>query len=204
VIVRLAAAAALLVGLLGSLGYLHIMGRAPTASVASRHLRDMKDRDGAPATYAPITSAEMAALPRSRPLAEYSGLERRGVVYDGYVQRMARAMDGDIHLELVDRPMMPGDPEQPYFTAEIPPHWQRGSEAWSYDRILELFRPPYGGITAWEQGTRRVRIAGWLIYDFEYEGAVGPRPRLTHWEIHPVTRLERWDDSAGRFLEYPR
>ena len=29
-------------------------------------------------------------------------------------------------------------------------------------------------------------------------------PRLTMWEIHPVTRIEVRDDSLGAYVEIPR
>jgi len=204
VIVRIAAAASLLVGFSATAAYLHIMGRSPTASAAARHLRDMKDRDVTPEAIVPATIATMAAMPRGLSLAEYSGIERRAVSFDGHVQRMVRAADGDFHLELVEHALKPGDPDRQYFTAEVTPQWHRGSEAWSFDRLVQLFRPSYGGVTAWESGTRRVRISGWLLYDHEYEGVPSARPRLSSWEIHPVTRLEAWDDSSGRFVEHRR
>jgi hypothetical protein len=59
-----------------------------------------------------------------------------------------------------------------------------------------------------------VRISGWLLYDFEYDAPYrtqrhalisGARStRLTGWEIHPVTRIEVWDDSTRDFVEIPR
>jgi len=62
-------------------------------------------------------------------------------------------------------------------------------------------------VTAWDGGPRRVRLTGWLTYDFPYEGAhnrPGFPPRIASWEIHPVTRIELWDDTLAAFVDYPR
>lgn len=204
-ILRAAAALSLLAGIATSIAYLHIMGKSPTASAAARHMRDMKDRTTEPAGVEPVDFAAIAALPARLHVAEYSAFERRAVALEGHVQRVVRAADGDFHLEIVPASRQPGEPALDYVTGEITPQWHRGSTAWSYARVVELFRPLRGGVTAWESGTRRVRISGWLLYDYEYEGAPAYRyRRLTSWEIHPVTRIEAWDDSLGRFVEYRR
>jgi hypothetical protein len=71
-----------------------------------------------------------------------------------------------------------------------------------------------------------VRLSGWLLYDFQYDGVhrsadplrwmwnrfglkrpyrpdgpVSIWPRLSGWEIHPVTRIEVWDDARGGYGE---
>jgi hypothetical protein len=204
-IVRVVAALSLMAGLVASVFYLHILGKSPTSSEAARHMRDMKDRTEMPATMAPVTFAEMDSLPAQLGVAEYSGIERRAVTLEGYVQRVVRAADGDFHLEIVPEARMPADRSLPYVTGEITPQWHRNSTAWSYPRLVELFRPTRGGVTAWERGTRRVRISGWLLYDYESVGSSPYAPRrTTMWEIHPVTRIEAWDDSLGRFVEHRR
>ena len=167
----------------------------------------MKDRATAPASFEPITLAAMGELPRSRPVAEYAPLERRGVVAEGYVQRMNRSSDGDIHLDFAPVTEGPDGGLHPYLSAEITPHWHRGSQRWRYERLAEVFRPIEGGTTRWDRAPRRVRLSGWLMYDYPYEGAPqSPRwPRhIAVWEIHPVTRIEYWSDSRGTFVEYPR
>lgn len=35
----------------------------------------------------------------------------------------------------------------------------------------------------------RVRISGWLIFDFEHTGVIGTE-RATVWEVHPITKIE--------------
>jgi hypothetical protein len=206
VILRIAAGLAVTVGAALLLAYLAEIGKAPWSSLAARHLRAMKDRTTEPARYDTVRLEQMARLPRERDVSEYSGLERHGVVADGYVQRMLRAADGDVHLDFA--PDL--DPEGrlvPFVSAEIPPEWSRGSERWRYPYLVAAFRPIVGGVTPWDSGPRRVRLRGWLMYDYAYEGQRSPfgfPQKISSWEIHPVTGIELWNDRAGRFAELPR
>ena len=205
-ILRLVAAGALALGLSTSSLYLMEMGKAPGSSAAERHLRAMKDRVGEPAACTPTTFEEMTALPRRAALAEYAEIERRGVSLEGYVLGFARAADGDYHLEFAPR-LDPEGKLVPFLSAEIAPQHQRGSRTWTCERLGERFRSRYGGRTGWEQPPRRVRLSGWLMYDAPYEGArpsPGFPPHLTSWEIHPVTRVEVWNHSLGRYEEFAR
>jgi hypothetical protein len=204
-VLRLAAALALAIGVIGLGGFLRIVGWGPFVSEASRHLRVMKQRTAAPDTVSPLTFPQMAALPRSRPLAEYARLERRGASLEGNVKGMSRSTDGDFHVEVVPTGMT-GRSDARHISAEITPQWHQGSSHWRYERLAAAFRVARWDPTPWERAPRRVRLSGWLMYDFEYEGTrprSGPE-RLTHWEIHPVTRIEVWDDSLGAFVEIPR
>lgn len=216
-ILRLAAALALLVGAAGLLLFLQVVGKGPFASAEARHLRLMKDRLDPPPALLPATFADFAALPHARPVAEYAPLETRGVVLEGYAQRMIWSSDGDVHVEVLSSWRKPGLPETTYVSAEITPRWRRGSTRWQYDHLLAELRPNFGGTTPWEMGPQRMRLSGWLLYDFQYDGPYGaPNPhgaairparspmRLSGWEIHPVTRIELWDDSLQAFVEYPR
>lgn len=199
---RIAALVALLLGVAGLYTYLDVLGEAPTSGAASRHLRAMKVRVATPDKVEPITVAGMAALPPDLPLAAYSAIERRAVRIEGYIQRMLRAQDNDIHLELLEQRRMPGDPNLSYVTAEITPGVALRNPGWSYEPLVAAFRPN-SGPTQWDAGTTRVRITGWLLYDYQNQRTPEwGRPRLTKWEIHPVTRIELWDDSLATFREY--
>jgi hypothetical protein len=207
VLLRLTAAFAALLGALLFTAYLGVVGKGPLADAAERHIRARKDRVAVPADVARTTFAALAALPRSRPVAEYAALEDQAVSLEGYVQRMVRAPDGDIHLDFAPESGGPDGPLVPYVSGEITPQWHLGSRAWSYGNLVREFRPNFGGVTAWDAGAARVRLSGWRLYDFEYEGAppqFGFPSRLSNWEIHPVTRIEVWNDSAAAFVEVPR
>jgi hypothetical protein len=209
VILRLTAVLAVALGLLMLAGFLHILGKAPWSAPEMRHMRVMKDRTLTPDDVSPFVLADFQALPHDLPLEQYVPLEERGVSFDGYVQRLLTAPDGDIHLELVATPRRPDGPDTAYVSAEITPQWRRGSERWTYENLVADLRPNHGGATAWDQGPRRVRISGWLLYDFQYDlkydaQALLRGARTTGWEIHPVTRIELWDDTLGRFADLPR
>lgn len=203
---RFAATVALILGATGLLAYLHLVGKGPFASFDARHLRAMKDRADPPTHVGAITVAEIAALPVDASVAEYSGIERRGVTIEGYVQLLKRAPDDDHHLELVPTPRASGGPDTTYMTAEITPAFRRGSTRWSWDQLVAAFRANHGGITAWDGGPRRVRLTGWLLYDYRLLDKLAhgraPSGRVSAWEVHPVTRIELWDESLGRFVEY--
>jgi len=207
VTLRIAAAAALILGLTTLLLYLHGIGKGPWADPAARNLRRMKERTWPPAATEPFTIAAMTALPRWAGLSVYAPIERRGVAVEGYVQRMVRAGDDDIHLDFAPETRGSEGPLVPFLSAEITPAWHRGSTAWRYPRLVEALRPIFGGVTQWDQPPRRVRLSGWLMYDYPFEGSPpkGGFPRhVSFWEIHPVTGVELWDDSLARFVEYPR
>lgn len=207
-IVRVAAGFALLLGIAALMGYLHLIGKGPFSSLEMRHLRAMKDRMSAPASIAPASFDDFAALPHRLSVAGYSAIERRGVSLEGYVQHMLRAADGGLHLEIVPRPDS-ARAFQMYVTAEITPQFALDSPGWSFERLAAELRPDHGTLAPWSGGPRRARFRGWLLFDFQYDDSLGlwsgkPAPRLTGWEIHPVTGIELWDDSLAAFVEYPR
>lgn len=191
---------------------LGILGEAPGSAPESRHLRAMKKRLAVPAAYTPYSLADFQALPHGIALEHRVARERTAVSFEGFNQRMMMAGDGDAHLELVASPRAPGGRDTVYVTAEVTPSFRRGgrSAAWNYDRLLALFRPNRGGQTPWEQGPSRVRVSGWLLYDYQYDhvptswSLENAAPRATGWEIHPVTRIERWDDARASWVEVPR
>ena len=200
---RLFAAFAFIMGAAILITYLTVLGVAPWASAKTRHLRAMKERSTTPRAYERMTIPEMQALPRHAPLAYYSKLERRGVYIEGKVIKMLRAFDGDFHLDLA----APSGEPLPYAVTEVTEAFSRGSATWNYEGISVALRPNEGTTAPWEGGPRRVRLSGWLMYDYQHEGTIHsdrPPPILTAWEIHPVTRIELWSDSLGRFVEYAR
>ena len=204
---RASAALALILGIALMLIYLYELGKGPWAGKAACHMRAMKDRVTAPASFQPFTIAGMAVLPKLTPLPVRAAIESRGVSVEGYVQRVIKAPDADYHLDFSADPLSATDRLHPYVVAEIASRWQAGSRTWRYERLLETFRPLRGGPAGWPQGPRRVRLSGWLMYDYPHQHRP-PRPGRASaqgaWEIHPVTRIETWDDSLSRFVEYPR
>ena len=204
---RAAATLALGFGLAAFGVFLTLIGEGPLATPDARHLREMKSRTAQPDSVTPITLPEMAALPRRRPLAEYRSIEQRGVSLEGYVQNMLRAGDGDLHLEVAAVPRLGGDFDTAYVTAEITPPWGRMRPHWTFRDLAPVIRPALGGPSPWPGGTHRIRVSGWLMYDWQHDEPYGRHrtartaPRLTGWEIHPVTRIEAWNDTLQRFVD---
>jgi len=214
VILRVFAALALVLGAGALTFYLWWVGETPFSSAADRHLRVMKERTAVPERYEPFTFADFAALPHARPVSEYAALERRAVSLVGHVQSLFLSLDGDFHLAVVEQADSTRWTDLPSVTAELTPQFQRGSTRWTLEPLHARLRPfPRSG-PPWPGGPRRVRISGWLLYDFQYDApyvSTRPRltpspgrPRLTAWEIHPVTRIDLWDDSLQAFVEYSR
>lgn len=204
---RFAASLALTLGIAAMVAFLTALGEGPIASPTARHLRQMKNRVTAPPALEPVTVADMANLPRRKPLADFRGLEARGVAISGYIQNMLRAGDGDLHLEVAASPRLAGASDTAYVTAEITPRWGRTHPHWRFTDLAPLIHPALGGASPWPGGTRLVRISGWLMYDWQHDEPYGRHhdqhtaPRLTGWEIHPVTRIEAWNDSLKRFVD---
>jgi len=230
VILRLAAGLALALGLVALAGYLHALGKGPWATLEAGHLREMKDRLDPPGSVEAFAFADFAALPRGRPVAEYSAIEARGASLEGYVQWLIRSPDGDLHVELVGERRDAASPDTAYVTAEITPQWQRGDPGWGFQRVAPALRPQHatglpdqpwhmdasGSAPPWEGGPRRVRLSGWLLYDYQHDTLYGVAvpgrfgagttvsQRLSGWEIHPVTRIEVWDEARGAWEDVTR
>jgi hypothetical protein len=218
VILRVAATLALVFATLAVFAFLYLLGRGPLARPEARHLRAMKERVAAPDSLATFTFADFSRLPHGARLAVYAPLEDRGVALEGYVAGMLHSSDGDFHLEIASVPRHFGDRDTLYVTGEITPELRERHPEWRYEALRQAFRP--ANLPPFDRPTARVRVSGWLLYDYQYDGlptsdplrelwdrmspARGDRtrrrstwPRLTGWEIHPVTSIELWDDSLG-------
>jgi hypothetical protein len=224
--VRVAGIVVFALGLTALLGYLQVAAKGPFANAESRHLRAMKERVVPPDTLAPVTHADFAAMPAGLPLERYAPMERHGVTIEGYVQKMFYSPDGDLHLEITPGERRPGSRDTVYVTAEITLPMRHRHEGWTYATLYAAFRPDLGVGPRPHAAPRRVRLGGWLTYDFQYDGlrrpadparmlwnrfglsrpyrphgAISIWPRLSGWEVHPVTRIEVWDDARGGFGE---
>lgn len=189
---------------------LTVLGMSPGSPPDGRHLRLQKARTNEPRDVRPMTMDEIQALPHGRPIAEVARIEAGGVSMEGHIQRMLLAGDGDLHLELAPSPRAAGGPDTTYVTAEITPSFRHGSSAWQSESLRERLRPNHGGASAWDSGPARVRITGWLLYDGPYDrqpsrwSLENAAPRVSGWEIHPVTRIEVWDEALAHWSEVRR
>jgi hypothetical protein len=159
-------------------------------------------------------------------LATYAPIERRGAALEGYVQRMNYATDGDYHLEFTALARTADRPDTDYVACEVTPQMRAGRPEWNFEALSAELRPVRRDGLEWHTPPRRVRLSGWLLYDNPYAEndllpatlrylwkrfglgltlALGEPPalwnRMTWWEIHPVTRIEVWDEARGAWRD---
>jgi hypothetical protein len=74
--------------------------------------------------------------------------------------------------------------------------------AWTTTAIGQFasYRGGYSGTNHGLPG--RIRVYGWLYYESPHagDGSVGTW-RGTAWEVHPITRIEVFDNGAWRSIE---
>ncbi len=176
-----------------------------------------------PSSYGSISVEQMIALQPGCPfkqseVAEIDRQERRSVALEGYLIRVEQLADGktyahllrrgDIHLEIAPAPDFTpegGSAQRVICEITVPFQWRR--QRWNLEGLAPLAAWVTDGLTgsSYPGGTpggTRVRISGYLLDDFVHCEAVG-RSRATVWEIHPITRLEVWNDRAKRFEAMP-
>jgi len=61
----------------------------------------------------------------------------------------------------------------------------RPLHSWDQNKLTQLV-----------DSSTRVRISGWLMYDWQHIGVIGTQ-RATVWEVHPITRIETQDSSGN-------
>ncbi len=169
---------------------------------AFEHLQRQMRRDEAPQVYAPISFALFLSLPdlpiRTMPdLVAIDEMERQAVSLTGYVARVlpvpiklaghrSNRYNFQLHLAPASarRCLIEDNPRD--VVTVVSPALQPPRTSWDLDRLRLLC-----------ERQDRVRISGWLLYDYLSRPGVG-RWRASPWAIHPVTRIEVWnpDDRA--------
>ena len=180
-----------------------------------------KVRTSVPHSYEPITFDQMVDLEPSCPFDDSQGAlidrqESRAVTLEGYVIRVQQLAGGitylhlfrrgDIHLEIGPDPDFGavGDSSERVI-CEITKPFQWSHKHWNLEGLAplvtlvrdDLIEHSYPGGTP---GGTRVRISGYLLDDFVHCLAMGST-RATVWEIHPITKLEVWDEAKKQFVD---
>ena len=94
---------------------------------------------------------------------------------------LTASADTDIHLALVEKP---GDAEAGSVVIEITPRFKQVHTNWKKAKL-----------TPWLDTDKPVRITGWLMLDPDHRNHL-QRYRSTLWEIHPITKIEVFQDGA--------
>lgn len=183
-----------------------------------------KNRTQVPCTYSPMTLGDMLALeslpkavralPDTDPQAQYlKAEETKAVVLEGF---LALTKDGgqegvncnsntrlDTHMELVDdNTEDPRTNRSRHVVAEVTPWFHDAVPAWStqnlgqYASYISDYKAP-----AEKNPPTKIRVYGYLFFDEAH--ATGARSwRGTAWEVHPITKIEifqngSWQEIGG-------
>ena len=181
-----------------------------------------KNRLKVPCAYTPVTVADMLALqklpkavralPDSDPDVQYlHDTESKAVMLEGF---LAMTKDGgvegvncksstrlDTHMEIVDN-----DTEDPrnnrprHVVTEVTPWFHDVVPEWSTNALGQLasYVGGYGASTAKNPPTK-VRIYGYLFFD-EAHASGADSWRGTAWEIHPITKIEVFQNGGWETL----
>ena len=93
----------------------------------------------------------------------------------------------DWHMALVEKS---GDPESSSVVVETTPRVRKNHPHW---------RPP--ALHPWVKTDAPVRISGWTLLDPEHRAHLG-RYRSTLWEIHPIMKIEVFQDGSWTDLDH--
>ncbi len=94
---------------------------------------------------------------------------------------MTRSSEVDWHMAVV---ATPGEGEAESIVIEPTPRIRIRHPRWTVARL----RP-------WLDAGNPVRISGWLLFDPSHRNHLG-RYRKTLWEIHPITKIEVWQNDG--------
>jgi hypothetical protein len=159
-----------------------------TSNTKMQELNNNKNRTDEPAAndYIPIDWEAMKDLPAEK-VDEIQGAPVAVIGYLSHRVNVENKSPGestncklldpdevDWHIYLTDEP---SQPIQDAIIVETTPR-VRPNHKWTAQMLA-----PY------VNADKRVRISGWLLYDFQHLNVVG-KERATVWEVHPITRIE--------------
>ncbi len=109
----------------------------------------------------------------------------------------------DVHMELAGNDTE--DPKQARdkgVVAEVTPWFSEQFTSWTLNTLGQYSSYKSGYSGSMHRPPGKVRIYGWLFFDNWHaaDGSVGTW-RGTAWEIHPITRIEVWENGAWKHLQ---
>jgi uncharacterized protein YraI len=182
-----------------------------------------KNRIDVPDSYHPITwdAINNLAYPQGAPkrragwtqaqLAQIQPFEGVAISVEGYLYKVkvessspnaakggestnchARlANDVDWHMPLTAKL---GQGENVAVIVETTPRVRRQHVNWTTVR-LKPWTANIGGHPNASYNNQKVRISGWLMLDPEHQDMINGGLRSTLWEIHPITKIEVWNNG---------
>jgi hypothetical protein len=109
------------------------------------------------------------------------------------------ANDVDWHMPLTANV---GEGEDVAIIVETTPRVRRQHSQWSTAR-LKPWTSHIGNTPNANYNQQKVRISGWLMLDPEHQDMINHGLRSTLWEIHPITKMEVWDNGSWVDLDNP-
>jgi len=85
---------------------------------------------------------------------------------------------------------------------ETTPRVRKSHANWTTTR-LKPWAAHVGNHANADYNEQKVRISGWLMLDPEHQGMINNGLRSTLWEIHPITKIEVWDNGSWVDLDSP-
>jgi hypothetical protein len=109
------------------------------------------------------------------------------------------ANDVDWHMPLTANA---GEGEKVAIIVETTPRVRKQHPRWTTAR-LKPWTAHIGSKANTGYNQQKVRISGWLMLDPEHQDMINNGLRSTLWEIHPITKLEVWDNGQWVDLDNP-
>lgn len=101
------------------------------------------------------------------------------------------ANDVDWHMPLTAHV---GEGQDVAIVVETTPRVRRGHPNWTTAR-LKPWTAHLGNQPNASYNGQKVRISGWLMLDPEHQDMINSGLRSTLWEVHPITKIEVWDNG---------
>jgi hypothetical protein len=109
------------------------------------------------------------------------------------------ANDVDWHMPLTANV---GEEQDLAIIVETTPRVRRQHPRWTTAQ-LKPWTAHVGSKANASYNQQKVRISGWLMLDPEHKDMIDEGLRSTLWEIHPITKVEVWDNGAWVDLDGP-
>ena len=187
-------------------------GRDGSGDTRDKGTNVRKNRTDVPTSYHPVTWDAIHKLkppdepmPKSRDkfaaaqlatIAAYEGVAVQTVGYIVAIKPQAGNSETcncgwhgeratDWHIALVEHV---GDGESSSIVVEPTPRLKKKHPKWTK-----------GMLSAWLNSDLPVRISGWLLFDPQHKNHL-KKYRSTLWEIHPITKIEVWDQENDKWI----
>jgi hypothetical protein len=109
------------------------------------------------------------------------------------------ASDVDWHMPLTANV---GEGESVAIIVETTPRVRHDHPNWTTTQ-LKPWTSHIGSSANSSYNKQKVRISGWLMLDPEHQDMISEGLRSTLWEIHPITKIEVWDNGSWADIDNP-